>query len=219
MRWLVLDVETFVDTPRDNTDDFRPWALHWPVAITTLQLGISPAGVQRCELRELKGEHRGPWVSEALAIVSEALERDYRIVTWNGRRFDVPVLIASFIRQQKRCRMLNALGQRFHHYKDGWPTHFDVLDFLSTMGAPSASLDDFAQRIGHVPAKGEIEGSMVGEMYQAGRLDEISAYCTRDVLALAEVALDVAAVFGHISALEQLTAATEVGRLRGELLT
>jgi len=107
-----------------------------------------------------------------------------RVVTYNGRQFDGPYLML-------RSAILgiaptvNLAGYRF-----ALNPHCDLAEVLTFFGATRTNyrLDYWCRRFGITSPKGEgIDGSRVQEFYEAGRIDEIAEYCTRDVLATAEL--------------------------------
>ena len=107
-----------------------------------------------------------------------------RVVTFNGRGFDGPFLMTrSAILGVRPTR--NLVGNRFR-----LDEHCDLADVLSFNGAvrTNYSLDYWCRRFGITSPKEEgIDGSRVQDAYEAGRLEEIVAYCARDVIATAEL--------------------------------
>jgi len=98
-------------------------------------------------------------------------------ITFNGRGFDLPYLmLRSAIYKIQPSR--NFMGYRFD-YK----VHCDLLEQLTFYGAVRKfNLDFYAKSFGIKSSKDAgMDGSMVGEMYQAGKFKEIAAYCVRDL--------------------------------------
>lgn len=100
-----------------------------------------------------------------------------RVVTYHGRGFDVPfAYIRSAIHGIKPGR--NLLGNRF-----SINDHCDLAEVLTFFGAAQErfSLDYWCRRFGvDSPKVGGVDGSKVGEMYAAGKIEEIAQYCLRD---------------------------------------
>ncbi|MED5331132.1 MAG: ribonuclease H-like domain-containing protein [Planctomycetota bacterium] len=105
-----------------------------------------------------------------------------RIVTFNGRMFDGPFLMI-------RSAMLGVRPSRnLVGYRYSLSPHCDLQEVLTFFGATARgqtfSLDYWCRRFGITsPKEAGLDGSLVGEYYLAGKLDEIVEYCVRDVAA------------------------------------
>jgi len=111
----------------------------------------------------------------------ELATRADSITTYNGRRFDIPVLLQrSLIRGVAAPRDL--LGNRFRTHP-----HLDLADILSLYGATRPfGLAVWSEAIGmSSPKSGEVAGAEVGPAFRAGRIRAIAEYCARDVVATA----------------------------------
>lgn len=106
-----------------------------------------------------------------------------RVITFNGRCFDIPFLMIRSALNKVRVSK-NLLGYRYEH-----KIHCDLLDQLTFYGATRRySLDFYTKRFGIKSPKEEgLDGSMVGDLYEKGKYTEIARYCTRDVLATGEL--------------------------------
>ena len=110
-----------------------------------------------------------------------------QLVTWNGRGFDVPVLVSRGLihgvaaacfwdtgADNKEFRYSNYIS-RFHD------RHLDLMDLLSLYGAARSSpLDDLA-RLSGFPGKLGVGGAAVWDSYRAGQIASIRDYCEADV--------------------------------------
>lgn len=106
-----------------------------------------------------------------------------RLVTYNGRGYDGPVLtIRSAQLGLKPSRALN--GNRWSIAE-----HCDLSEVLHFQGATRErySLDYWCRRFDIESPKGSIDGSQVARAYRAGRIDDIGEYCLRDVRATAQL--------------------------------
>jgi DNA polymerase elongation subunit (family B) len=112
------------------------------------------------------------------------LERYGRVVTYNGRAFDLPfAYIRSALYGLRPSR--NLLGNRYSIAE-----HCDLSEVLTFFGAAQErfSLDYWCRRFGlHSPKDDGIDGSQVGEAYRQGRINEIAQYCLRDAEATGEM--------------------------------
>jgi len=121
---------------------------------------------------------------ELLEAFWKTVAGPHRVVTYNGRGFDLPYLMI-------RSAMLgvapsrNFVGQRF-----SIDPHCDLQELLNFFGAvrTTYSLDYWCRRFGITsPKEDGLEGSLVQSYYDSGRLEEIVQYCCRDVRATAEL--------------------------------
>jgi hypothetical protein len=110
----------------------------------------------------------------------ELLGRYGRVVTYNGRGFDIPyAYIRSAVHGLRPSRHL--LGNRFSIGE-----HCDLAEVLTFFGAAQErfSLDYWCRRFGITsPKQDGLDGSQVGAFYRDGRIDEIAEYCLRDAVA------------------------------------
>lgn len=114
-----------------------------------------------------------------------------KVVTFNGRNFDIPFLmLRSALLGIRPTKNLMA-GTKYNYSGFG---HIDLLDELtfynpSSYGATKRFNFDFYTRAFGIPSpKSEgIDGSKVAEFYNEGKLREIAEYCLRDVSATWEL--------------------------------
>ena len=107
------------------------------------------------------------------------------LVSFNGRNFDAPFLMLRSAKLGIRPGRNLMAGTKFNY-----PYHTDLIDEMtfympSQQGATRRYNFDFYTRALGIesPKSIEVNGSKVGEMYAAGRIDQISEYCLRDVRA------------------------------------
>jgi len=101
-----------------------------------------------------------------------------RLVTFNGRCFDLPLLELAAFRHAIPARdYYQASRNRYNG------NHIDLYDWLSNFGAArlNGGLNLLAKLLGK-PGKMEIAGDQVYRLHQEGRLREINDYCMFDVL-------------------------------------
>ena len=110
------------------------------------------------------------------------------LVTWNGSGFDLPVLHYRAMRHEIEAARYWETGDsdrefRYNNYfsRYHW-RHLDLMDVLSGFqhGART-SLDQMATLLGF-PGKLGMSGAHVWDYYQAGRIEEIDAYCETDAV-------------------------------------
>lgn len=132
-----------------------------------------------------------PGDSEASLIASffKTIERyTPTLVSWNGSGFDLPVLhYRSLIHGLQALRYWD-MGEddrdfRFNNYISRYhQRHTDLMDLLAKYnGRANAPLDELAKLCGF-PGKLGMDGSQVWPAWQAGKEDEVRAYCETDVV-------------------------------------
>lgn len=123
-------------------------------------------------------------------------ERRPDLVTYNGRGFDLPVIVARCLRHGISFRYyFQAKDVRYRFSAQG---HLDLMDYMTDHGATRAvPLDTLAKLIG-LPGKVGVDGKDVGPLVHAGRLDEVNAYCLCDVVQTAGLFLRVQLLRGVI---------------------
>ena len=108
------------------------------------------------------------------------------LVSFNGRGFDIPLLeLAAFRYGISIPRWFAMETNTFERprYRYNTKVHFDLHDTLTNNGATrfNGGLNLAASLLGK-PGKMDTQGFMVQDMYDAGKLSEINAYCRCDVL-------------------------------------
>ncbi|MDS4042377.1 MAG: ribonuclease H-like domain-containing protein [Candidatus Competibacter sp.] len=187
---LVVDLETRPDMavlPEDRDPESFPKPIqHEIVTLGFLLARIEHDGqAERYTIRRLgaasiasRGER------ELLAGFWNMVDRQKpRLVTWNGRGFDVAVL-----KQRSLVHGLTAFNwhrtdPRFgydYRYETNW--HCDLMDALCDFGAsPRLGLDEAARALG-LPGKWNGHGGNVADQAAAGDFAAIDRYCESDVL-------------------------------------
>ena len=160
--------------------DFFPLTLHIPISIAIGDVG--PDHV----LRSVESLALDGYSEEAL--VRQFWARAERLagclVTFNGRRFDFPVLELAALRYGIAAPVHFAEGAGSARARYSAERHLDLFDYLTNFGASGAlrgGMDLLLKMIG-LPGKMEVDGSQVQELYEQGRLEEIHRYCRNDVV-------------------------------------
>jgi hypothetical protein len=133
------------------------------------------------------------------------------LITWNGRRYDVPVLIQRSMRHGTPQPWYFANRDvRYRYTEDG---HCDLADAIADYGgAPMPKLDGVAKLIG-LPGKfGDIDGPRVAEALAAGRLRDIGTYCMSDAVQTAFIWLRWQLLKGNLTPAAYRASAEELLR-------
>ncbi len=121
--------------------------------------------------------------SEMLNLFWKCAKKAEKIITFNGRNFDIPFLMhRSAVHKIKPTR--NFIGNRYDK-----SSHIDLLDQFTFHGISKKFNLDFychAFEIESPKSKG-VTGMDVNQLYGAGRIKEIAIYCAEDIRATAEL--------------------------------
>jgi predicted PolB exonuclease-like 3'-5' exonuclease len=202
---VVFDVETIPDADHHEGDSFPKPLFHQVVALSYLKADVvSDADGNpsfRIDLLKSGGEASS---SEEYLITGffRLIEKwKPRLVTFNGRRFDIPVLRYRALKYGVSAPWFAQGESRWENYGYRYDLewHCDVMDALSDFGASkSAALHEICALLG-IPAKLGIDGSQVQSYFEQGRLAEIRDYCECDVLATYLVFLRFARFRGELT--------------------
>jgi predicted PolB exonuclease-like 3'-5' exonuclease len=175
-----------------NGSDFLPVSFQYPVAVCILRVGrdfalqsIKCLDAPEFRTREIVAEF---W--RGLALCPRA-----KLVTFNGRGFDLPLLeLAAF--RYGCCGRDYYQGSRNRYGGN----HLDLLDWLGNYGASrmAGGLDLLAKLLGN-PGKHDMSGDQVYDLYQLGRVREINEYCLFDTLDTYFVFLRTRVMAGEIT--------------------
>lgn len=195
---LVIDIETIIDPnlplpvkAESASPSLPPAPFHQVVAIGALWLDANYKPIKLGVVGEGKAE------AEILQdFVRFVEERRPDLVSYNGRGFDMPVIVARCLRHGITFRYyFQASDVRYRYSAQG---HLDLMDYMTDHGATRAvSLDTLAKLIG-LPGKVGVDGKDVGPLVHAGRIDEVNAYCVCDVVQTAGLLLRVQLLRGVI---------------------
>ena len=103
-----------------------------------------------------------------------------RLVTFNGRGFDLPVVAMRSLRHGLSLPWYyKGRDYRYRYTDEG---HLDLCDFLSDHGASRYISLNIAARLIGLPGKMDVDGSQVEALHRAGQLEKIRLYCLADVV-------------------------------------
>lgn len=107
-----------------------------------------------------------------------------RLVSFNGKGFDLPMLMIRAMRYSLTCATYFDDKNKWENYRSRYDGkfHLDLLDFISEFRSVSGlKLDNLCVSLG-LPGKFDVHGDQVLELYYNGEFDKISQYCQSDVL-------------------------------------
>lgn len=204
--WLIFDIESVPDPAlvslvrthgetdpeialqefRDErlaqrNSDFIPYPYQVPISLALAKVS---SDLSLMDLVVLKVEDGGPGEICRRFWKGWELYHYPRIVTFNGRKFDIPLLELTAYRYGLPIKdwMTGYCNNkpRRSRYSDA---HLDLYDSLTNFNANTfeGGLNLVAKLI-RKPGKLDVKGDMVLEMFQANQLEEIHRYCRCDVL-------------------------------------
>jgi len=211
---FVFDIETIPDTDAvpnltgfDNPDiaarreeldryhleitsgknSFPRQPFHKVIAISFLEAEIERNGDgETYLLRELRSGGEADYSEEKLVqgFFSYFERLKPRLVSYNGRTFDLPVLKYRAMAYGIPSKFLHNSGDKWDSYTSRYSSdwHCDLLEVLSDYGASArCKLNEVCAIMGF-PGKFGVDGSKVASMIDQGRVQEVRDYCETDVL-------------------------------------
>jgi hypothetical protein len=202
MRYTIVDIETRIDKnlaraiyfphaevseekaytqartrlQQEQGNDFFPLSFHIPISIAIGQVNDERV------LTAVETVDESDYSEESIVRTFwQRLERfSGTLVTFNGRSFDLPVLELHALKYGCQAQRYFSGKARNRYAEEG---HFDLYDFLTNYGVHRlrGGFNLLAKMIG-LPGKTEIDGSMVQQLWQEGRLGDIHRYCRHDVI-------------------------------------
>ena len=107
-----------------------------------------------------------------------------RLVSYNGRTFDLPVLKYRAMKYGISAPWLYKSGDKWNNYNQRFSLdwHCDLLEAFSDFGASYRCKMNEVCSIMGVPGKIGTDGSQVADLYDNGKIKEIRDYCETDVI-------------------------------------
>jgi predicted PolB exonuclease-like 3'-5' exonuclease len=176
---------------RDGSD-FLPVSFQYPVAVCIARIG---SDYRLQSMTALDSPQFRP--KEIVAQFWRGMSHYGRakLVTYNGRGFDLPLLELAAFRYGISAKDYFKGARR-----DRYNGHIDLMDWLSNFGACRfpGGLNLLSKLLGK-PGKMDVTGDQVYAMYQAGKKQEINDYCVCDVLDTYFVFLRSRVICGEMS--------------------
>lgn len=118
---------------------------------------------------------------EVIEKIVSLFDKDTMVVTWSGRRFDLPVILYRAMFYGIPCQFFfkNEFDKRYTA-----TGHFDLQDNMMFFGASEKLSLDHAATVMGLPGKMEVSGGAVEELWARNRFLTIGTYCVTDVVQL-----------------------------------
>lgn len=178
-----------MELQREKTgSDFLPVPFHQVVAIAAV---IADEFGNFIKVGNFPKEATNPDEAQLLQSFLSFLDHSKpKLVSFNGRSFDLPVMLIRALRYRLSCPAYfetndpSANLSKWENYRQRYSEqfHVDLLDSLGNYGAARGlKLDDLCVMSG-IPGKFDVSGDQVLDLHYAGEQDKIREYCESDVL-------------------------------------
>jgi predicted PolB exonuclease-like 3'-5' exonuclease len=172
--------------------DFLPVTFQYPVAVCVIRVGADfrLQGIKCLDAPEFRPAEIVRKFWQGMGLFPRA-----KLVTFNGRGFDLPLLeLAAF---RYGCSALTYFQNSRNRYNGN---HLDLLDWLTNFGACrlAGGLNLLSKILGK-PGKMGVSGDKVYAMYREGKKQAINDYCMFDTLDTYFVFLRTRVLAGEIT--------------------
>lgn len=163
--------------------DFIPYTFQVPVSIAVAKVAADCRLVDLVVLDE--PNYRSHVMTEHFWRGWERYQRP-TLVSFNGRGFDIPLLeLAAFRYGISAPQWFNSSAKAYDQPRNRYniDAHYDLHELLTNFGSVrfQGGLNLAANLLGK-PGKMDVQGYMVQDMVDAGKLAEVNDYCRCDVL-------------------------------------
>jgi 3'-5' exonuclease len=163
--------------------DFIPYTFQVPISVVVAKVAADFSVIDIVALDE--PQFRSHVITENFWRGWDAYRRP-TLVSFNGRTFDLPLLeLAAFRYGVTAAAWFNCSGKTYDQPRNRYNTecHLDLHDVLTNFGASRfhGGLNLVANLLGK-PGKMDVQGHMVQDLWNEGKLAEINDYCRCDVL-------------------------------------
>jgi predicted PolB exonuclease-like 3'-5' exonuclease len=171
----------------DGKNSFLRQPFHKVIAISFLEAEIERDDEKvNFVLKELRsgGKENGTEKELLEGFFSYLSRSRARLVSFNGRTFDLPVLKYRAMKYGISAPWLYNSGDKWNNYSSRYSLdwHCDLIEGLSDFGASARiKLNEVCSIMGF-PGKFGVDGGKVSEMFDDGKIKEIRDYCETDVL-------------------------------------
>ena len=130
-----------------------------------------------------------------------------KLVSFNGRNFDIPVLLLRAMKYKIQAESYFEIDNRKYN-KNKWDNyrqryserfHTDLLDVLSNYSFARGLRLDVVANLLDFPGKYDVSGDMVLDLYYQDNLDKIDEYCQSDALNTYGVYLNYELLQGNLN--------------------
>lgn len=177
----------FDETLDDPNLVFLKPVFHKVVAISFLHIELTNEnGIERHSFKELRSGGNIDSSEKDLidGFFSYIAKYKPKLVSYNGRNFDFPVLQYRALKYNTNSFGIYQLGDKWNSYMQRYSSdwHCDLIEVLSNFGASTKVSMNELCAILNIPGKIDVDGLAVYRLYQDDKVNEIRDYCETDVL-------------------------------------
>jgi 3'-5' exonuclease len=171
----------------NGKNDFLRQPFHQVVAISFLLCSIDyNEGYEIFNLQEVRSGGTQDSCEKELVkgFFNYITEKKPRLVTFNGRTFDIPVLKYRAMVHGIQAEYFYKSGDKWNSYNQRYSSDWncDLLEVLSDFGASARVKMNEICAAFNLPGKIGVDGSQVTDLYDNGKIQEIRNYCETDVI-------------------------------------
>lgn len=172
----------------DNKNDFLRQPFWKVVAISFVEAEIKtePNGCESYILKDIRSGGTKDSTEEELirGFFSHLNRNPNRLVSFNGRMFDLPVLKYKAMRYGIQAKWLHSKVDKWNNYSSRYSLdwHCDLIEAFSDFGASAKVKMKEVCALLNIPGKLDVDGSQVSTLFNEGKLQEIRDYCELDVI-------------------------------------
>jgi DNA polymerase elongation subunit (family B) len=121
-------------------------------------------------------------------IITNAINRSVRIITYNGKDFDIPFLIKRSIFNKVAKPNTVSINSLTNRYSD--TNHLDVFSFFGGKWGPGGTQSEYAYRMG-LTSELQSDGAQIQTWYDTMQYDKIATKCLQDTAELLNIGKEV----------------------------
>lgn len=172
----------------DNKNSFLRQPFHKIIAISFIECEIIRDfnGTEFYKIIDIRsgGDLLASEADLVKGLFSHLKKKLSRLVSFNGRHFDLPVLKYRAMKHGVEASWLYKNGDKWNNYNQRYSLdwHCDLAEAFSDFGASAkVKMNELCATFGF-PGKIGVDGSQVSQMYDDNKLQEIRDYCETDVI-------------------------------------
>lgn len=179
-----VSLEAFEYQKSISSSEFLPIMFHKVVAISAV---LADEYGKFIRVSTMKGQNEREILTKFINFINE---HNPRLVSFNGRNFDLPMIMVRAMRYNISApayfevdnRELNK--NKWENYRSRYDGtfHIDLMDHISEFGSARGLKLDLLCAALNLPGKYDIHGDQVLELFYENNLEKINEYCESDVL-------------------------------------
>ncbi|MDR1460543.1 MAG: 3'-5' exonuclease [Campylobacteraceae bacterium] len=167
-----------------NGSEFLPIVFHQIVAISAV---IADDFGMFVRVSSMEGKSEKELINSFLSFIDR---KNPKLVSFNGRGFDIPMILARAMRYNLSCpayfdtdnKELGKSKWDSYRYRYSDRFHVDLLDHISDFGAVRGLKLDHICTMTGLPGKYDVSGEQVMSLYLKNEIEKIKEYCESDTL-------------------------------------